>query len=58
MNISVVTGTNPLSGRMYGRLHTLTGKCLTDIGSVDGPRCCNRNTLKTLKETVQFVKDD
>lgn len=55
---SVVTDTNPLSEGLYGRLHVLTGTCLTNIGSTDGPRCCNRNTLTSMRTAVDFVRKE
>lgn len=55
---SVVTGTTPLSGRMYASVNKLTGNCLIEIGDVFGPRCCNRNTLKAVRYAVGFVKDE
>ncbi|MGN1045244.1 MAG: DUF5714 domain-containing protein [Candidatus Methanomethylophilaceae archaeon] len=54
---SVVAGVQPLSGEPYGHLHELTGGCLTDIGKVGGPRCCNRNTLLSMKRTVDFIRE-
>ena len=55
---STVTGTSPLSEESFGRLHVLTGGCLTEIGENGGPRCCNRSTLSSLRRTVSFVKDE
>ncbi len=55
---STVTGMSPFSERLYGRLHTLTGSCLTAIGTVDGPRCCNRNTLSSLRIAVDFTREE
>lgn len=55
---SIVTKTSPLSGESFGALHRLTGGCLTDIGEIGGPRCCNRGTLLSLKRTVEFVRKE
>jgi hypothetical protein len=35
----------------------LTGSCLVDLGRIGGPRCCNRGSLVSMKNTVQQVRE-
>ncbi len=54
---SVVAGTHPLKEENWGQVHMLTGKCLMDLGSIGGPRCCNRGVNIAMRNAVGTVKD-
>ena len=55
---STVTDTHPLTpGEQWGDVALLTGTCLVDLGRIGGPRCCNRGTLVSMKDTVLQVKE-
>ncbi len=55
---STVTDTHPLTqGQQWGDVAVLTGTCLVDLGKIGGPRCCNRGTLVSMKNTVQQVRE-
>ena len=55
---SVVTDTHPLTpGEQWGNVAVLTGTCLVNLGKIGGPRCCNRGTLVSMKETVDYVRE-
>ena len=55
---STITDTHPLTpGEQWGDVAILTGSCLVDLGKIGGPRCCNRGTLVSMKNTVAQVKE-
>ena len=58
MFISIVTGSNPLSGKVWGLSNMMTSKSLGAIGEVGGPRCCKRNSYLAITEAVKFAKDN
>lgn len=55
MFYSIVTGTTPLSGVSWGDANILTSKCLMAIGTLGGPRCCKRDSIVAMRETVDYV---
>ena len=54
---SVIADTHPLKEENWGEVHRLTGKCLMDLGSMGGPRCCNRGANIAMRNAVDAVKD-
>ena len=55
---SIITDTHPLTpGEQWGDVAFLTGTCLVELGKIGGPRCCNRGTLVSMKETVRMVRE-
>lgn len=58
MFLSIATDTTPLSGKTWGLSNRLTGRCLSAIGALGGPRCCKRNSFTALREAVAFVKEE
>lgn len=57
MFLSIVTGSTPLGGHEWGLCNLMTSASLQAIGSIDGPRCCKRNSTLSILQAVQFVKD-
>ncbi len=57
MFVSVLTGSTPLSGEVWGLSNQMTGRALQAIGTVGGPRCCKRDSYLAITEAVAFVKE-
>ena len=57
MFLSIVTDSTPLGGHEWGLCNLMTSATLKSIGSIDGPRCCKRNSTLSILQAVQFVKD-
>jgi len=57
MFVSIITGSTPLAGKEWGLCNQMTAASLQAIGSIDGPRCCKRNSTLAILAAVQFVKD-
>ena len=58
MFISVVTKANPLADKPWGLANQMTGRALTAIGNIGGPRCCKRNSYVAIIEAVGFAKEN
>ena len=54
---SIVTGTTPHSSGSWSDTNMLVSKCLAKIASIDGPRCCKRNSFIAIQETTDYVKE-
>lgn len=54
---SIVTGTTPHSSGSWSDTNRLVSNCLGKISSIDGPRCCKRNSFISIIETVDYVKE-
>ena len=54
---SVATGATPLARRAWGTANLATGRALTVIGRVGGPRCCKRTTWLALLTGVRVARE-
>ncbi|MGI6751191.1 MAG: DUF5714 domain-containing protein [Anaerovoracaceae bacterium] len=57
MFYSIILGGTPLTGRIRDEANILTSKCLNEIASHEGVRCCKRETYKSLGVAVEYVKE-
>lgn len=55
--LSIYTNTSPLSDTTWQWVNEATGKALLKISSVEGPRCCKRNTFLAFESAVEVIKD-
>lgn len=55
MFISLITEATPLTKEGWGLAHKMTGRSLTSIGEIGGPRCCKRSLFTSIKEAVEFT---
>ena len=55
--MSVFTGANPMSGRVWGWANELTGRCLMALSKYEGPRCCKRAVYVVIEEAVPFINE-
>lgn len=55
--VSVFTGTTPRSREHWADCNRATGKALLEIASVDGPRCCKRNSFLALCSAVDTANE-
>lgn len=53
---SVITDCTPLSDQVWGYSNGATGKALTEIAAVGGPRCCKRCTYLALESTLEQIR--
>lgn len=54
---SIITNTTPHSQETWGDVNLLVSKCLFEIGSINGPRCCKRNSFIAIGVAVKWVKE-
>jgi hypothetical protein len=54
---SIVTGTTPHSGRTWSDTNMLVSECLAKIASIEGPRCCKRNSFLVMGVTADYVNE-
>jgi hypothetical protein len=54
---SVATGATPLARESWGAANRATGRALTVIGNLGGPRCCKRTTWLSLLTGIRVVKE-
>lgn len=55
--LSVYTKTTPLSDVTWQWVNEATGRSLMKIASMEGPRCCKRNTFLAFDEAVEIIKE-
>jgi hypothetical protein len=53
---SIAEGTTPLTRDGWGRANQATGRALTVIGGVGGPRCCKRTTWLALLTGIRVAR--
>jgi hypothetical protein len=53
---SVFTDTTPMSVKSWAWCNAATAKCLEEISSVEGPRCCKRVVFMALKTALPDIK--
>lgn len=56
MFISIISKATPLAGKPWGLSNKMTSKSLDSIGSIDGPRCCKRDSYLAILTAIDFVK--
>lgn len=54
---SVWQGTTPLSKDGWAAGNKLTARCLEEIATVEGPRCCKRVTYLTLRAVIPAARE-
>ena len=54
---SVATGATPLARQAWGTANGATGRALTVIGSLGGPRCCKRTTWLALLTGIRVARE-
>ena len=54
---SVVSGITPLTRKGWGQANQATGRALTVIGGVGGPRCCKRTTWLALLTGIRVARE-
>ena len=54
---SVATGATPLGREAWGRANGATGRALTVIGRVGGPRCCKRTSWLALLTGISVARE-
>jgi len=54
---SVATGATPLAGQTWGAANLATGRALTVIGGLGGPRCCKRTTWLAILTGIRVAKE-
>lgn len=54
---SVATGATPLARQAWGTANEATGRALTVIGGLGGPRCCKRTTWLAVLTGVRVAKE-
>lgn len=55
---SVYLGATPLTQGSWALANRATGRSLLRIASIDGPRCCKRNTYLAFEEAVMFLEEE
>lgn len=50
-------GTTPMSKNGWAAVNEYTSRCLSEVASVEGPRCCKRVTYLTLRAAVPAAKE-
>jgi hypothetical protein len=54
---SVATGATPLARESWGAANRATGRALTVIGRLGGPRCCKRTTWLSLLTGIRVARE-
>ena len=54
---SIITNTTPHSKESWSDANMMTATSLTKIASIDGPRCCKRNTFIAICNACDFVRE-
>jgi hypothetical protein len=53
---SVITGSNPLNGKVWHSPMELTSACLKQIAKYGGPRCCKRTGRIAIEQAALYTK--
>lgn len=56
--VSIISGSTPLSEESWGLSNQMTGKSLSAIGKIGGPRCCKRDSNIAILQAIDFVKEN
>jgi Family of unknown function (DUF5714) len=54
---SIASGTTPLTGPSWGTANQATGRALTVIGGLGGPRCCKRTSWLAILTGVRVARE-
>ena len=55
--LSIVNKSSPLNKEVWGMGNRMTSAALAEIGKVDGPRCCKRDSFTAILAAIDFVKE-
>lgn len=55
MFVSIATGSTPLANEAWGLSNRMTAKALEAIGSMNGPRCCKRDSYLAISAAIDFA---
>ena len=58
MFISIISGATPLKNEPWGLANKMTSKALDAIGSIDGPRCCKRDSYIAIISAIDYVAEN
>ena len=58
MFISIITSCTPLKSEEWGLANRMTSCALMQIGKVNGPRCCKRDSYIAILSAIDFVKEN
>lgn len=53
--VAIVTGSTPLAREAWGLSNRMTGEALLSIGEIGGPRCCKRDSYRSILTAVEFA---
>lgn len=53
--LSIVTGSNPLAGEVWGKCLAMTSRALSCMAEVGGPRCCKRDSYLSVLAAVDHT---
>ena len=54
--LSIIDGTGPLSDDgTWGEHMTYTARAISELGSINGPRCCKRDALIAFKNGIGYI---
>lgn len=56
--MSIVTKATPLTGNSWKLSNQMTSKALGALAKLGGPRCCKRDSFTSVREAVEFVKEN
>lgn len=56
--LSIVTKSTPLSQEAWGLSNRMTSYALGEIGKINGPRCCKRDSYLAVLSAVHFVREN
>ena len=56
--LSIIDGTGPLSvDGTWGNHMRFTSAALSDLGEINGPRCCKRDAMIAFKNGIEYVNE-
>ena len=55
--LSIVNKSSPLNTEIWGMGNRMTSAALENIGRIDGPRCCKRDSFTAILTAIDFVKE-
>ncbi len=55
MFVAIITNSTPLAVKAWGLSNRMTAAALNEIGEINGPRCCKRNSYTAMRAAVHFV---
>ncbi len=55
--VSIATKSNPLTTEPWGLSNLMTSRSLASIAQTGGPRCCKRDSYKSILAAIDFAKE-